>query len=177
MLRYEQGLHDSALTMANYGLLAFVPTDLEGDLRGAVSRALDDRWVVRKANFEDGGPVWIVELPGTARRGKEATKACLPSGENVGFAVALEEHCIAFRHGPNNFEGWAQGCVEEELADLYGVGVEYDATGRIAPPGTRERREFKKFKDYIMRGFDEASADDLRFIEQRYRDIVPEGHW
>ncbi len=162
--------------MANYGFITVDPIDFESDLRGAVTRALDDRWVVSKANFEDGGPVWLVELPGTAVADEDlAMSRWLPPGEDVGFAVALQPGQVAFRHSSNRFERWAQGCIEEELADLYSVGVLYDATDETMPPGTRRYRVGKTFRDFLMHHL-KRCAEDEAYIE-RWKTITPEGHW
>src|SRR5215212_10121222 len=130
--------------MANYAYI-HLPSPITPDRLAnlLVATAYDDLsadWRVRRVDWEDGGPTWMVEIPGTATDDlREANRRCLAPGDDVGFPVSLQEdgRRIAFRHGPNRFERWAQGCAEESLADQLGVGVLYDATDEVRPPGTR----------------------------------------
>jgi len=142
-----------------------------------VHEVLGDRWRVDLAPFEDEGPTWLVTIPHTARKGVKASKAGLAPGENVGFAVALQRDSLAFRHGPNMFESWAQGCMQEWLADHFKRGVYFDATDETEPPGTVEYRRGKTFREYLERNFEKPlSADDAAWIE-RFKDLAPEGFW
>jgi hypothetical protein len=175
--------------MANYGYIdlrralkvrgkAARIEHLTGVLIEAVKRALGDRWVVHLTDWEDEGPVWIVSIPGTASNDKaEARKRLLAPGEDVGFAVAFQPGPqLAFRHSMHTFESWAQGCLEEELADHFNRGVFYDATDRTAPPGTRERRQ-GSFLKYLTRNFKKPlDALDAAWVD-RYKEQVPEGFW
>lgn len=154
-------------------IAAFTPV-----LQKAILKALDDRWKVSLADFEDEGPTWMVMLPGTAQEDRsKATRMWLAPGEDVGFPVCLGSRRIAFRHGPNMFVSWAQGCVEEELADFYNRGIFFDATNRTQKTGTREWRRGKTFKEYLARNFEKPhSAEDEKHFES-FKFQVPEGFW
>ena len=146
-------------------------------LTSAVLLALGPRWRVSLTDFEDDGPTWVVTVPGTARRGLHASKRMLAPGEDVGFPVALQKGQIAFRHGPNMFARWAQGCVEEELADHFQSGVYFDATDETMPPGTVEYRRGKTFREYLARNFEKPlSPEDETWIES-FRELTPDGFW
>jgi hypothetical protein len=162
--------------MANYTYIAIsvVHEDFLNDLRGAVARTLDSRWEVR---IRDNEPTFEVYLPDTAVDTlAEANKRYLAPNEDVGFSVALQHDRIAFRHGLNQFERWAQGRVEEELADFYNVGV-FDATDKTRPPGTRIYRTRQTYFEYLSRNFKRPlSTGDSEYLET-FRYQVPEGHW
>jgi hypothetical protein len=166
--------------MANYGYLhlerRITPDDLEAKLKGAVQAWFGDRMTVQKANFRDDGPVWVVVIPGTRAWNK---KGPLPCNQDVGFAVALQKRgkAVAFRHGPSLFENWAQGCIEEQLSETFGVGVFYDASGETHPVGEVEYRRGKTFKEYMSRNFDRhLSQEDREYIEN-FRAWAPPGWW
>lgn len=169
--------------MANYGYLYRVdltPEAFRRELKATVLAILDKRWEVRDTDFEDEGPVWLVALPGTAFVDpEEVRRHLLAPEEDVGFPVALQDggQTIAFRHNLNLFLLWAQGRVEEEMADRLGIGVTYDSTGETMPPGTRRRRTGDTFRDYLTRNLDKPlSAEDTTWLE-RFRKVCPEGHW
>ena len=149
-------------------------------LSQCVERALGAGWRVALTEFDDDGPVWAVDLPGTAKPMDARPidpPSMYPNEEDVGFPVALQHKRIAFRHGSNHFCGWAQGCVAEELADYYGRGVFFDATSRTQRPKTREYRRGKTFKEYLTRNFQKPlSPDDVEWIES-FKRFVPTGHW
>jgi hypothetical protein len=146
-------------------------------LNTCVPKVLDDRWKIKLAPFEDDGPVWMITLPGTAGNPDEAGQRLLAPGEDVGFPVALQSRAIAFRHSLNMFQVWAQGRVEEELADYYGHGIFFDATNRTQKAGTREYRKGKTFHDYLTRNLAKPlSAEDKAYIDS-YKRLAPEGHW
>ena len=151
-------------------------SEFEYVLKQAVQRTLDDRWQVKLAPWEDGGPTWVVFLPGTACDQPEANKRLLAPGEDVGFPVTVQPHAIAFRHSINMFTGWAQGRVAEQLADHFRVGVFFDATDETRKPGTKVYRVGKTFKDYLTHNFKKPwSKEDKAFFE-RYMRLAPEGH-
>ncbi len=170
--------------MANYGYIEIpkiTTVDFERQLKLAVKKSLGDRWAVELADFEDGGPTWKVTVPGTAPEPDPSVPFFCQEGD-VGFPVALQPGQVAFRHcmiGPKDeFARWAQGCVEEELAESLGVPVVFDATGRAVPPGTREYRVGKTFRDYLIQQWDEGySPEDVRFLEDRFKRYTPEGFW
>jgi hypothetical protein len=154
-------------------IIAFVPV-----LHVMVLKALGDRWRVSFADFDFDGPTWLVTLPGTAVADeKEAMQQLLAPGEDIGFPVSLQPRAIAFRLSINVFTNWAQGCVAEEMADFYGYGIYFDETGRTEKSKTREFRRGKTFREYLARNYDKPlSAKDLAFID-RFKHLVPEGHW
>ena len=163
--------------MANYGYIRtkkrINPARLDAELKAAAMPG----WKVVKASWRDGGPTWLVHIPGTAARGRAAAERVLADGDDVGFAVALQDNrrTIAFRHGPNHFESWAQGCMEEALADAFGVGVYYDATGETRAPGAREYRRGSTYWEYLSRNFPRPlSLKDIAFL-QRHAAWVPPG--
>ena len=142
----------------------------------AVQTALDSRWHIALADFEDEGPTWLVTIPGTAKEGREANMRMLAPGEDVGFPVTLQKGQIAFRHSPNLFTGWAQGCVQEQLADHFDRGVFYDATDETIPPGTHEYRRGKTFREYLERNWEKPlSSSTAAFIDRQHKAYAPEG--
>jgi hypothetical protein len=146
-------------------------------LKRCVLKALDKRWKVELADFEDVGPTWTVTLPGTGLPLPEANKRMMAPDQDIGFTVSINDRCVAFRHVPNHFETWAQGRVEEELAEYYGRGVFFDATSRTKAPKAREYRVGKTFQQYMARNFKKPlSAEDKTYLE-RYKMSAPEGHW
>ena len=86
----------------------------------------------------------------------------------------------AFRHaglGPSyDFARWAQGCVEEELAELWGKEILYDATDERYPPGTRRYRIGKGFRDFLLSQHEKPDEIEA-YIENRYKSVVPAGFW
>jgi len=167
--------------MANYSYIDLLgeltEEAFEAALTAAAARTLNPDWKVERASFEDGGPVWMVTLPGTAPEPTEETRK-LPffcQDEDVGFMVALQPSRVAFRHGPiTPFERWAQGRIEEELADFFNVGVFYDATDRIAPPGTREYRTGTTYEDYVFRKWTPTPAE-LESVKHDFERWIPKG--
>jgi len=151
-------------------------SEFEYVLKQAVLKTLDDRWQVKLASWEDGGPTWLVTLPATACGQPEASKRLQAPGEDVGFTVSVQPHAIAFRHSVNMFTGWAQGRVAEQLSDHFRVGVFFDATNETYKHGTKRYRVGKTFRDYLTREFKKPlSAGDLAYVE-RYMRLAPEGH-
>ncbi len=147
-------------------------------LQKCVLKALDDRWKVELSDWEDDGPVWKVFLPGTALTDPKAAGQRLQTpGEDVGFPVALQARALAFRHSMNMFTNWAQGRVEEEIADYYGRGIFFDATERTQKPGVRSYRTGKTFQDYLSRNFDKPLSVEDRKAVDFYKRLAPEGHW
>ena len=181
------GLAFCRVKMANYGYIEnadFIQAgDFERDLKRAVQKALGEQWVVRlEPGLDDGGPVWVVSLPGTAPATKVAP-ANLPwfvDDLDIGFLVAMQPGMAAFRHaglGPSyDFARWAQGCVEEELAELWGKEVLYDATDERYPPGTRRYRIGKGFRDFLLSQHEKPDEIEA-YIESRYKPFVPPGFW
>ena len=146
-------------------------------LKRAVLKALDDRWKVDLADWEDDGPTWRVFLPWTALDAREAGQRLQAPGEDVGFPVTLQARSLAFRHSMNMFTNWAQGRVSEELSDFYGHGIFFDSTDRTQRPKTREYRQGKTFQDYLARNYDKPlSAEDQKAIDF-WKRLAPEGHW
>lgn len=149
-------------------------------LTQCVERVLGSGWRVYLTEHDDDGPVWFVDLPGTAKpkraRPADPPSMC-PNEEDIGFPVALQKARIAFRHGFNQFCSWAQGAVAEELADYYGRGIFFDATSRTQRPKTREYRQGKTFKEYLARNLTKPlSAEDAAWIEE-FKRFAPVGHW
>lgn len=144
-------------------------------LKRCVLRALDKRWEIALASFEDGGPTWQVTLPGTEEdTGMVGFRAL---GDRAGFTVALQDRAIAFRHPLTPFDRWAQGCVEEEIADHFGRGVFFDSTGRTTRVNTREYRRGKTFQEYVTRNLKRPlSPEDEKYLE-KFKQQVPPGHW
>lgn len=166
--------------MANYGYIPLRPRPTEDAfeqvLREAVGRALKGPWQIQRTTWQDDGTVWFVHLPGTALDEAGAREASFAPGQDFGFPVALQRGRVAFRHGFNFFLSWAQGCIEEELADHYRKGVVYDATNRTTPPGTRDRRK-GSFYAYLRRNFKTVTAADEAFFERSFRNQTPAGFW
>jgi hypothetical protein len=148
-------------------------------LVAAVKATLDDRWRVRKARFEDGGPVFLVTLPGTAAGGiKAANRHNLAPKEDVGFAVAVQNEgaTVAFRHGLNGFERWAQGRVEEQLADDLNRPLYFDSTDTYQPAGTSRYRIGTTYLDYVTRKLEEPFTEQTQAWLDRLREEIPPGH-
>lgn len=173
--------------MANYGYIRLPRTiqahDFAASLTAAVGRALGVKWQVRLADYEYDGVTWEVFLPGTAITDEvEALNKWQAVGEDIGFPVALSAEMqtatIAFRHSSHPFERWAQGCLEEELADHFKVGVLYDATDEVRKPGTRLHREPGSFKAYLSRNFAKPlTPEDEKYLNERYAWTAPPGFW
>ena len=174
--------------MANYGYIENADIiqagDFERALKLAVQKALGEKWVVNlHPAFNDDGPVWVVSLPGTASETK-VTPPNLPwllvDDLDIGFLVAMQPGMAAFRHaglGPSyDFARWAQGCVEEELAELWGKEILYDATDERYPPGTRRYRIGKGFRDFLLSQHEKPDEIEA-YIENRYKSVVPAGFW
>ncbi len=165
--------------MANYGYITtprrLTEQEAEALITTAVGACLDPRWVVQAWD----GPRWFVFLPGTEKTGRAAVDAVLADGDPVGFMVSLwtdgDVQHIAFPHGPNRFERWAQGRLEEQLADELGVGVLYDATDEIKPPGTCWYRADTTYREHMEHRFAKLSDDDKAYIDRQMY-CVPEGH-
>jgi len=168
------------LEMANYGYIGIpevhTPESIEPILRSTIEIALDDRWKLERTQHEDEGPVWAVLIPGTAGDTETARKRFQMPGEDIGFPIALQPGQLAFRHGMNSFTRWAQGCMEEALADFFQTHVFYDATNRKVAPGTRDFRCAKTFREYLTRNFKRVSKEDEEWLN-RYKRFVPEGFW
>lgn len=172
--------------MANYAYLELTkPIDaheLSQILVQAKDKALGPAWRCRLFPEDDSQVTWFIHLPNTAIFSMdEANARCLAPGQDVGFIISVPEEnlatTISFRHGPNRFENWAQGCMEEELAECFGVGVLYDATNETRPPGSRIYRA-GSYKDYCLKGFDKPiSAADEKFVADRFKDMAPIGFW
>jgi hypothetical protein len=170
--------------MANYGYV-HMKKKLKRDemlplLRETIAKMLPGPWEVKETDWDDEGPVWFVFLPGTAQDREGARKMALAPGQDVGFPVALQGggKRLAFRHMINFFESWAQGRIEEELGEQFGVGVEYDATDETYAPTRREYRRGKTYFEYLSRNFDKPlSKEDEEFLNGRFREMAPPGFW
>jgi len=167
--------------MANYGYIyldtskRLTPDDFEDLLKEAVVKVFEDRMVVHRTDFQDDGPVWIVSIPGTREWNRD--EGPLSCDQEVGFAVALQSKgsTVAFRHSPNPFEGWAQGCIEEQLSETFGLGVTYDASGETSSVGEVEYRRGRTFREYLARNFPQPlSETDQQYIDQ-YAEMAPPG--
>lgn len=146
-------------------------------LKACVLRTLGNRWEVKLADFDYDGITWLVTIPGTALPHPACNKRLQAPNEDCGFMVALQPKAIAFRHGMNMFTGWAQGCVEEELADHFKKGVFSDTNDKTTKVGMCEYRRGKTFQQYLLREFDKPlSEEDEKYIDSFQR-LVPEGHW
>ena len=156
--------------MANYAFINLPPAlkklkkrnrvkSFEEILKQCVSKTLDNRWAVKilPVNKDDGfwrlKVTFITYLPDTAITDGSHGRVLLAPGQDVGFAIELWSDHLASRHGMNMFEGWAQGRIEEELADHLKKSVLYDSTGKKVPHGTCEYRTGKTFRDYLSRSF------------------------
>ena len=174
--------------MANYSYLRirFSPKspkakrieEFEYILKQTLPKALDDRWKMQFASWEDGGPTWIIFLPGTAVEDRrEAGQRLQAPGEDIGFPISLQPTAIAFRHSINMFTDWAQGRFAEQLSDHFQHGIFFDATDAVRPPGTKDYRSGTTFRDYLTRNFDKPlSAEDAMWIT-RFMRLAPKGHW
>jgi hypothetical protein len=170
--------------MANYSHIHLAepttPEELEERLKEAVLMWFNGRAQVITAPWEHQNPTWLVYIPGTAQSDeKKALHSMLAPGEDVGFPVELEGEgrTIALRHSPNMCETWMRGCIEEMLSEVYGVGVFYDATDRLAPPGSREYRRGRRLFDYLSRNFKRPlTKEDIAYLS-RYRTGCPAGFW
>ncbi len=164
--------------MANYGYIdmcvRITPAFADNILRSAVHTCLDPRWQVENKE----ACTWLIFLPGTEQTGQAAVDAVLADGEPVGFMVELTDRGKrwSFRHGPNRFERWAQGRLEEQLADVLGAGVLYDATDEIRPPGTRWYRQGNTYREHMEHRFPKPLSDDDAAYIDRQMYCAPEGH-
>jgi hypothetical protein len=174
--------------MANYSFIRvrFSPKstksrriqEFEYILKQTVPKALDDRWQVQLASWEDGGPTWVVLLPGTAVTDvAEARQRLQAPGEDVGFPVTVQPTAIAFRHSMNFFTDWAQGRLAEQLSDHFQHGVFFDSTDAVRPPGTKEYRIGTTFREYLTRNFDKPLSKEDAMYVTRYMRLAPKGHW
>jgi hypothetical protein len=163
--------------MADFSCISVIdlpPDRFFKDLQEAVLTTLGPPWHVRRGSSERGTPPFIVELPGTATSDpEEARQKHLPPGVALNFRVELWRTAIRFRHPFNMFANWAQGRVEEELADKYRRIAYHEESGDAYPPGTRRFRAYPTFREYLIHGQEGA---DPTWIESMRR-IVPEGHW
>lgn len=158
--------------MANYGYINLdgCPSDFEAILKAAVLETLGPQWKVEHAHFNHDGETWLVTLPNTKRYPNT------PPGEDLGFMVALGDRQLLFRHGPQVFERWAQGRVEEQLADHFGKPCWYDATNQEVPPGTRRYRVGNSFRDYLERNLlQPLSLSDHEWVKCQLEYGPPEG--
>ena len=146
-------------------------------LRQCVLKALDDRWAVNLAPWEDDGPTWAITLPGTACKGPAAMERLLAPDEDVGFPVSIQPIGIAFRHSMNMFTNWAQGRVAEQLSDHFRKGIYFDSTDEIRKPGTKVYRVGKTFRAYLSHGLDNPLSDEDEKYLDRYRRLAPDGFW
>lgn len=172
--------------MANYGYIDLqAPTTLDA-LEGHVRKALKDwfrgRMDVCRPSWNDNGPTLFVFVPGSETHDpEEARQRFLSPGKPAGFPIALwgDNQQIAFRHGMNRFERWAQGVMEELLSTAYDRPIFYDATDQTVKPGTRRYRVGPKrtFYEYLTRGFVKPLTDDDRQYLLRYERQTPKGFW
>lgn len=165
--------------MANYGYIDTKTSVCTGRAEEIISDAmrmcLGARWRVDRLDPN----TWFVFLPGTEKRGREARAAVLADGDPVGFLVQLEDGArFAFRHGPNRFERWAQGRLEEQMADDLGIGVLYDATDTVKQPGTCYYRTGRTYREHLASriggGRPLTPEEDASIDREMY--CVPEGH-
>lgn len=164
--------------MANYGYIRFERPITTPELDAAITVNLMCGWQVRRAPWEDGGPTWEVFIPGTEPKDRrDARDRCLAMGQPVGFCVSLQDdgRTIAVRHGPNAFERWAQGCMEEALADEFGVGIYYDTTDETMPVGHRWYRRGATFYEYLINRLPSPATEaDIAWVK-RHAYCVPPG--
>lgn len=161
--------------MANFAYILKEGISLDtfgAKLRAAMRRCMKPGW--QTENFEQ---TWVVYIPGTATSTGE--RYWTAPDEDIGFLVTVDENGLAFRHGPNSpFVRWAQGCLEEELADYYGVGVYFDAIDETYPPGTRKYRvSSKNYSDYFLQKITDPEHPVSKALIDRYREFTPEGYW
>jgi len=148
--------------MANYAYILNIRPSLTTDTFLAVAKAaipavLGPHWKIEWATWKFDGPTLHVTLPGTSDVVAEywgASNGDNPP-EDVGFTLSLKnKRTIAFRHSTSSdFQRWAQGCVEEELSERLGAPLHYDAGPTTYPPGRREYRRGKTFREYCLRNF------------------------
>ena len=125
------------------------------------------------------GPVLSVCLPNTEiTEPSKAVAIGKTTGEPFGFPVALQDgHTVAFRHVFNKFERWMQGCMEEQLAELFCARITYDATGETFTPGTIRYRCRRTFRGYLAHGLHKPLTEDDKTFINRHQKLVPEGWW
>jgi hypothetical protein len=177
--------------MANYAYISLTPAlknlkkservkTFEDILKKCVMRTLGSKWAIRHLSKDGMGSVenkfvtFIVYLPNTAGTSKSIL---LDAGQDVGFAIELQKDHVASRHGINPFERWAQGRVEEELAEYLERSILFDSTNRRVKHGTREYRRGKTYRDYFMREFPKHLSDDDKLYIENHKHLVPEGYW
>lgn len=167
--------------MANYAYIDLEsPTTLDV-LESHVKKALKwfrGRLEVQRTTWDDEGPVLLVYIPKSETSDEtEALRRGLAPGDPIGFPIALqgEGQRLAFRHGMNQFERWAQGVMEELLAEVYGAPIFFDATGQTVNPGARRYRVGRKhtFREYVTRSLGD---EDSPYV-QRAKSQTPEGFW
>ncbi len=167
--------------MANYGYIylnnKISSEDFEITLKKAVKKRFKDKMQVERTELNDDGPVWFVFIPNSAPTKSEAPRFN-KAQENFRFPVCLQKSkTIAFRHVFNSFERWCQGCIEEELSDIFNSNVYYDSTDEFIKPYTRKYRSRKSFGGYLSRNLKKPlSEEDQNFID-RHKTITPEGWW
>lgn len=166
--------------MANYAYITLAapttPTELEERIKAAVAKWWGERFKVVLADFEDGGPTWLVTLPATAHTAFNV----FGDDQDIGFTVALQQggKVLAFRHGPmGEFERWAQGVVEEELSEAYSAKLYFDATDEAHGPGPRRCRVDKSFGDYMTRSFSRPIPPEVEAWLAKIRERTPDGLW
>lgn len=172
--------------MANYAYvdvpLGTTAESVEKALRSFVEEWLPG-WEVREAPWEvaESSTAWVVCVPDSAVDEARANKRLLAPNQDVGFPMEFNraDDLLEFRHSPNSFENWAQGIIQECFGEHFGTGVFFDATDRTYPPETRHYRDSgKRFYSYVTRNMPKPlSLEDIKYLDERYAAIVPEGHW
>ena len=183
------GSHDlrkeGVTLMANYGYLQLSLHDksttvkeLDTRLRKAVRDWFRcEEWHVERFGQDPKEKLWLVSLHGSSPKTEPGRYLKAPN-EDFGFVVELvRPGLIAFRHGMNSFDRWAQGCIEEMLAEAYGVGIYYDATDKTYKPGSKRYRVRRRYGLYMARNFKKPlSQEDLAYFK-RFEDVTPKGWW
>jgi hypothetical protein len=133
---------------------------------------------VKKTEWADGGPVWLMYLPDSAPVGNSGLVGKAP-GEDFGFTIALQNDgkVVYFRHhGLNHWESWARGCAAELFSEKINAPLEYGTTGIIYNPGVKSWRRRRTFIGYAARNMKKPlSKDDLDFLERTFINHAPKG--
>ena len=149
------GRVDMFRRMANYGF--FYTSMAVADALRVVSEAAAARFGDRLMVRVGAANVLLVEAPRVCpATPAEARRMRLAYGEPAGFSVEVnppwcEEPCLAFRHGPHpRWLRWVQGCIEEQVSDMLGIPIVYDATDEARGPGRRWYRSAGTYRGHAM---------------------------
>lgn len=157
--------------MANYGF--FFTCMSVDEARRLVAEAAAvrfmDRLRVRVSAVKSN--LLLVEAPGVwPKSAKEAARMWLAHGEPAGFSIEVapawaDEPCLAFRHGPQpRWLRWVQGCIEEQVSDMLGIPIVYDATDEAHGPWRRWYRNAGTYRGHAIQLLGTLDARDRRAL-------------